>query len=161
MTSFSFSPPPLTWRRASPVEGVRPALTKAVSTPRPAANSLAATVTVGRLCASTPSSKVLRRRFRGGFRRLATVQQGGRLVGQHLFRLVDLGALKRGELGDLVERQRREQFQEPRNVGVLGIAPILPIIVDRSMSELSQTAPAAVLPILAPEAVVSSGEVRA
>ena len=46
----------------------------------------------------------LARRSFGLIRSGAAVHQRGRLVGEHLLRLVDLGALERRELLDLVER---------------------------------------------------------
>ena len=57
------------------------------------------------------------------------MNQRGCFSRQNLFRFVDLGAPERGEPVDLVERQHREQFQEPRDVAVFGVAPILPIFV--------------------------------
>ena len=69
---------------------------------------------------------------------------------------------ERREPGDLVHRQQGEQLQEALDVGILGVAPELPVVVRPTASPaLSQTAPAAVLPILAPDDVVSSGQVRA
>ena len=116
---------------------------------------------VGRPSASAPCSKVCARGLGGSFGLVAAVQQRRRLGRQHLLGLVDLGALQRRELGDLVQRQVGEQLQEALDVGVLGVAPELPVVVGRQLSSLSQTAPAAVLPILAPDAVVSSGQVSA
>ena len=104
-TSLTRRAPPRIWRRASPVEPTRPARRKAVSAPRPASNSAAATSTVGSDSASSPSSKVLSRGRRRRLRRLASVQQRGRLVGENLLRLVDLGPAERLEPSDLVERQ--------------------------------------------------------
>ena len=37
--------------------------------------------------------------------------------------------LQRGELGDLGKRQRGEQFEKARDVAVLGVAPVLPVVV--------------------------------
>ena len=62
---------------------------------------------------------------------------------------------------DFVYRQIGEQPQEAPDIGVLGVAPELPIIVGRQLSAFSHTAPAAVLPILAPDEVVISGVVSA
>ncbi len=56
-----------------------------------------------------------------------------RLRGEDLLSLVDLGILERGELGDLAHRQEREQLQEPLDVGVLGVAPELPVVVGRQV----------------------------
>ena len=95
------------------------------------------------------------RRFVGGG---AAVEEGGRFGGEHLLGLVDLGAFEAFEAGDLVERQFGEQLQEAADVAVLGVPPELPVLVGRAASSaLSQTAPCAVLPILAPDEVVMSG----
>ena len=67
----------------------------------------------------------------GLFGRGAAVQQRGRLGGEHLLRLVDLLALQRRELGDLRQRHRREQLEEALDVAVLGVAPELPVVIDR------------------------------
>ena len=61
------------------------------------------------------------------------VKQFGYLVRQHLFRLVSLGSLEGLEPFDLGARQIGEQAQEAAHVGVLGIAPILPVIVSRKL----------------------------
>ena len=53
----------------------------------------------------------------------------GDLGRQHLLGLVDLGALQVREPVDLRHRQRREQPQEAADVGVLGVAPVLPEVV--------------------------------
>ena len=65
----------------------------------------------------------------GGLGGLRSVQQGGGLAGQQLLGLVDLGALQRAQPLDLVQRQFGEQLQEAHHVGVLGVAPELPVIV--------------------------------
>ena len=57
------------------------------------------------------------------------VHQRGRFGGEHFLRFVDLRALERREALDLVERQHGEQFQEAGDVGVLGVAPVLPVVV--------------------------------
>ncbi len=79
---------------------------------------------------------------------------------ENLLRLVDLGILERFEPRAFLERKIGEEAQEPADILVLDIAPILPEVAGHSISPLSQTAPAAVLPIFAPDAVVSSGQVR-
>ena len=56
--------------------------------------------------------KGLPRGFGRGIGRVAAVQQRGCFRRQHLLGFVDLGALQRRELGDLADRQDREQFQE-------------------------------------------------
>ena len=61
-------------------------------------------------------------------RRLA-VSQGGDLGGEDLLGLVDLLAAQRLEPRDLVERQVGEAPQEAADVGVIGIAPVLPELV--------------------------------
>ena len=57
------------------------------------------------------------------------MQQGGRLVGQHLLGVVDLGAFKPLQPRDLIHRQVGEQLQELDDVGVLGVAPHLPVVI--------------------------------
>ena len=59
------------------------------------------------------------------------MQKRGRLVGQRLLRFVDLGAGQAFEPADFVERHEREQPQEPADVGVVDIAPELPVLVRR------------------------------
>ena len=54
-----------------------------------------------------------------------------RLVGQDLLGLVELGALEGLEPLDLVERQVGEQPQEAADVGVVGVAPVLVVVVRR------------------------------
>src|SRR5258708_32630333 len=67
----------------------------------------------------------------GGRRRGAAVAERRRLGRQHLLRLVDLAARQRLEALDLVERQVGEQAQEPPDIGVVGIAPELPVVIGR------------------------------
>ena len=62
---------------------------------------------------------------------LAPMHQRGRLGRQGLLGLVDLRALQRAEPRDLVQRQEGEQLQEAHDVGVLGVAPILPVVIGR------------------------------
>ena len=57
------------------------------------------------------------------------MQEGGRLAGEDFFRLVDLGAGQGFEPADLVERQKGEELEEPADVGVVGVAPELPVVV--------------------------------
>ena len=59
------------------------------------------------------------------------MQKRGRLVGEGLLRLVDLGPGQAFEPADFVERQQREQFEEPADIGVVGVAPELPVLVRR------------------------------
>ena len=59
------------------------------------------------------------------------MKKRGRLAGERLLGLVDLGAGQALEPADFVERQEREQFQEPADVGVVGVAPELPVVVRR------------------------------
>jgi len=89
------------------------------------------------------------------------MQQASGLCGEHLLGLVDLGPVKLLKPGDLVERQQGEQAQEAANVGVLGVAPELPIVVGRQKGRIEPDRARRVLPILAPDAVVISGAVRA
>ena len=69
------------------------------------------------------------RRGGGLISRGAAVDQRGRLGREHLLGLVDLGAFQRCEALDLSERQDREQLEEAADIGVLGVAPILPVFV--------------------------------
>ena len=91
----------------------------------------------------------------------APMQKRGRLVGQRLLRFVDLGAGQAFEPADFAQRQKSEQLQEPADVGVVDIAPELPVVVGREHGLIEPDAPAAVLPILAPDAMVISGVVSA
>ena len=61
-------------------------------------------------------------------RRLA-VREAGDLGGQDLLGLVDLLALQRLEARDLRQRQLGEELQEAADIGVLGVAPVLPEVV--------------------------------
>jgi hypothetical protein len=88
------------------------------------------------------------------------MQQRGRLVGEDLLRLVDLGAFGAFQPGDLVERQIGEQPQEAADIAVVGVPPELPIIIGRKLFGIEPDAPETVLPILPPSAVVISGVVR-
>jgi hypothetical protein len=67
---------------------------------------------------------------------------------------------QRGQPPDLVHGQLGEQAEEAPDIGILGVAPELPVFIGAGAVALSQMAPVAVLPILAPEAVVISGVVR-
>ena len=88
------------------------------------------------------------------------MRERGRFGGQDLLGLVDLGAVQRLQPRDLIQRQVGEQPQEAADIGVFGVAPELPVIVRAQLVRRSATRrPAAVLPILAPEAVVISGVV--
>eukprot|EP01136_Pigoraptor_vietnamica_P003491 Opistho-1_new@32805 len=64
----------------------------------------------------------------GGFGGLATAAHGGSFGGEDLLRLVDLGAFKRFEPGDLVQWQVGEQAQEAADIAIVGVAPELPVI---------------------------------
>ena len=116
-------------RRASPFELARPSLHEGREDAEPAnlgtrhRNASAASGAV------SPSSKVVRAVSGGFVGRRAAVHQRGRLGGEHLLGLVDLGALERREPADLVERQHREQLEEAGDVAVLGVAPVLPVVV--------------------------------
>ena len=113
------------------VRGDQPARTKAARTPSP--REFGRRDLDGRQrSASAPSSKVLRAVSAAASAASRAMQQRGRLGGEHLLRLVDLGALQRRQPRDLVQRQQREQLQEPLDVGVLGVAPELPVIVGRA-----------------------------
>ena len=129
--SLTRRPPPLIWRRASPLDATRPALTNSrqhAERPLPARRR-----DFHRRQAFRDRALLegLPRGFGGGVGCVAAVQQRGRLRRQHLLGLVDLGALQRRELGDLGHRQGREQLEEADDVGVLGVAPVLPEIVRR------------------------------
>ena len=81
-------------------------------------------------------------------------------IGEDFLGLVDFGVAQFFEPRDFVQRQIGEQFQEAPDIGIFGVAPELPVIIGRERSGFSHTAPAAVLPILAPDEVVISGVVR-
>ena len=71
-------------------------------------------------------------RARGLFRFVrfaAPVQQRCRFGGENLLGVVDLRALQRLQARDFVKGEIGEDFQEPPDIGVFGIAPILPIFV--------------------------------
>ena len=57
------------------------------------------------------------------------MDQGGRLGREHFLRLVDVLTLERRKPRNLVERHHREQLEETRDVAVLGVAPVLPVVV--------------------------------
>ena len=57
------------------------------------------------------------------------MNHGGRFARQHLLGFVDLLAFQRGEPLSLVDWKNREELQEAADVGVLGVAPELPVIV--------------------------------
>ena len=66
----------------------------------------------------------------GGLRRLGgAVGERGCLGGEDFLGLVDLRAAKGFQAGDLSQRQVGEQAQEAADVGVLGVAPELPVVV--------------------------------
>ena len=65
--------------------------------------------------------------------RLGAMGKRRRLIGQHLLGLVDFVALEGLEAGDLVRRQLGEQAQEPADIGIGGVAPILPVLVGREL----------------------------
>ena len=68
---------------------------------------------------------------------------------------------ERVEPVDLVQRQLGEQPQEAPDIGVLGVAPELPVLERRAACwRPARPRPAAVLPIFWPAAVVISGVVR-
>ena len=97
----------------------------------PAESSSAGTVMVGSASASPPSSKVRRAASAACVGRGAAVEEGGRLGRQHLLGLVDLAAVKRLQARDLVHRQLGVELEEAADVGVLGVAPELPVLVGR------------------------------
>ena len=61
------------------------------------------------------------------------MDQSRRFGCQNLFRFVDFRAFELGKPFDLVERKHREQLQKARDIGVVGIAPILPIFVSADL----------------------------
>jgi hypothetical protein len=73
----------------------------------------------------------LARGFGGFLGSRPAVQQRCRLGWPNLLGLVDLRAFKRFETADLVHRQNGEELEEPADIGVLGVAPVLPEIIDR------------------------------
>ena len=109
-TSLTRSPPPRICRRASPVEATRPARTKAREHAEPGVEFRRRR---HRRSAGSRRARLPRRSWRAVSAAASAasraVQQRGRLVGQRLLGLVDLGAAERLEPGDLAERQQREQ----------------------------------------------------
>ena len=67
--------------------------------------------------------------------------QGGGLGREDRLRLVDLRPLERFEPGGLVEGELREQAKEAPHVGVLGIAPVLPVLVGREAGRVEPHRP--------------------
>ena len=65
------------------------------------------------------------------FGRVPPVDQRGRFRGEPLLRLVEFGPGQAFQPADLIERQHREEPQEPTDVGILGVAPELPVIIGR------------------------------
>ncbi|MND53333.1 hypothetical protein D3C80_443680 [compost metagenome] len=61
----------------------------------------------------------------------ATVQHGGHFGREDLLDFVDLRTSQHRKPCDLVHRQRRVKLEEARNIGILGIAPVLPEIIGR------------------------------
>ena len=77
------------------------------------------------------------------------MEQGRGRVGQRLLGVVDRGTLEGFVAGDLVQRQVGEQAHEAADVGVLGVAPELPVVVgaelfgvqpDRALGRLAHLA---------------------
>ena len=128
VVSLTLSPPPLIWRRASPFDETRPARTNAASTPR-LAHFRARDFDRRQVFRKRALLEGAPRRIGGGVGRGAAMHQRGRFGGQHLLRLVHLGAVQRRKPADLVERQHGEQLEEARHVAVLGVAPVLPVVV--------------------------------
>ena len=89
-SSLTRRPPPLIWRRASPLEATRPALTNAVSTPRPAVQLAARNFDRRQALGERAFLESLLRGLGGLVGGVAAVQQRGRLGRQHLLGLVDL-----------------------------------------------------------------------
>ena len=58
-----------------------------------------------------------------------TVHQAGRLIGKADFRCIDVGAFECFEHRDLGHRDIGEEAQEFADIGILGIAPELPILI--------------------------------
>ena len=128
-SSFTLMPPPLIWRLASPVDETKPTCMLAVSTPSPSRARARGISKVGRLDAIAPSSNVARAVSAARSAASRPCTQRCRLGGEHLLRLVQLGALELRELADLVKGKLGEQLEETRHVGVLAVPPILPIVV--------------------------------
>ena len=119
-------------RRTSPFEPARPARTKSASD-GDAGGEFGARDrrSVGSASPSAAFLEGAARRLGRLVRRVAAVEERGRLGGEHLLRLVDLGAVERREPRDLVERQLGEELEEAADVGVLGVPPELPVLVGR------------------------------
>ena len=80
-------------RAPSPFEATRPALTKALSTPRPASSSARGDFDRRQAFGERAFLESLARGVGGLLGGVAAVQQRGRFGGEHLLRLVDLAAL--------------------------------------------------------------------
>ena len=61
------------------------------------------------------------------------MQQRGCFGSQNLLRFVDLSPAEGAKLFNLVERQRGEELEEALHVGVLGVAPVLPVVIGREL----------------------------
>src|SRR3546814_8461559 len=78
-------------------------------------------------------------RFGGGGGGGGAPAHRGRRIGEHFLGLVDLGAFKAFQPRHLVERQIGEQPQETADVAIVGVAPELPVIVDRKSTRLNSS----------------------
>ena len=89
-------------------------------------------VMVGRVSAASPVPRRARRAVSaalgGG---VGAVGEGGRFGCEDFLGLVDVGTAQRFQPSDFGQRQVGEQAQEAADVGVLGVAPELPVIVGR------------------------------
>src|SRR4029078_3387870 len=160
-TSLTRSPPPLIWRRASPLEATRPALTYIASTPTPASSSPRGISTVGRLSAIAPSSKVCRAVSDAELAASrpcssAVASVASTFLASLLSPPCSAASLLISLIGRIVK-----SFRNLTTSASSTLRQYCQKSYGENWSALSQTAPCAVLPILAPEAVVSSGVVSA
>ena len=76
-----------------------------------------------------PPSKVARAVSAAAFAAGFAMRQLGRFEGQDFLGLVDFGIAQFFQTRDFVQRQIGEQFQETPDIGIVGIAPELPVII--------------------------------
>ena len=79
---------------------------------------------------------------------------------QDLFGLVQLTAVELIEPGDFLNRRLGEEAQKAADIGILGIAPELPVFISRQLIAVEPDGTADTLSIFAAEAVAIRGVVR-
>ena len=60
------------------------------------------------------------------------MRQLGGFEGQNFLGLVDFGIAQFFQPRDFIKRQIGEQFQEAPDIGIFGVAPVLPVIIGRT-----------------------------